>query len=297
MSGATSYGVVGLGNMGRGVAANLERAGLLHAVWDVVPAAVEACPVQLDTAARSLEAVAVCEVVLLVVPGSPEIAALFDQGLLEGGAAGRIFIDLTTSDPERTAQLAARAAAAGCAYLDAGMTGGAAGAAEGRLTLMMGGDEAAIERARPGLDAVASRIFPLGPVSAGHTMKLVHNMICHTILLATAEGLRAAEKAGIPLDRAVEVLNAGNARSFVSERRFPDHIVSGTFDGRSHVANLAKDLAMANEIFARLGQPAEFVSLTFRLLDIALESGMKAEDFTRLYPEFDVLVEKHKARF
>jgi 3-hydroxyisobutyrate dehydrogenase len=173
------------------------------------------------------------------------------------------------------------------------MTGGAAAATAGSLTLMIGGGAAALDRARPVLDAIAARLFHVGPSGAGHTMKLVHNMICHTIFLATAEGCRAAERAGIPLARAVEVLNAGNARSFVSERRFPDHVISGTFDGRSHVGNLAKDLAMAAALFHGLGQPSAYVTLTSDLLTDAMRLGLGAEDFTRLYLEYDRLAAPH----
>lgn len=284
-------GVVGLGNMGRGIASNLDRAGLLAAVWDINADALKSCGLS-ESVSYGLEAVASCEIILLVVPGSPQIADLFDAGLLSG-PADRVFVDLTTSDPKATRALASRAAQADAAYLDAGMTGGAAGAAAGTLTLMMGGDGSALLRARPILDRIAARIFHLGGSGTGHAMKLVHNMICHTIFLATTEGCRAAERAGIPLARAVEVLNAGNARSFVSERRFPDHIVSGKFDGRSHVGNLLKDLTMAAEFFCELGQPAAYVTLTSELLAIAGRLGMTSEDFTRLYEHYDRLVEMH----
>ena len=288
-------GVVGLGSMGRGIARNLDRAGLLAAVWDLDSRATSACQLS-DVVAHGLQKVAECDVILLVVPGSPQIDDLFDAGLLTGPAE-RVLVDLTTSDPKATRRLAARAAAlAGAAYLDAGMTGGAAGAAAGNLTLMVGGDEAAVERARPVLDRIATRIFHLGSSGTGHAMKLVHNMICHTIFLATAEGCRAAERAGIPLARAVEVINAGNARSFVSERRFPDHVISETFDGRSHVGNLAKDLAMAADFFSELGQPAAYVTLTSELLATARRFGLTSEDFTRLYPEYDRLAEAHQSK-
>ena len=287
-------GVVGLGNMGRGIARNLDRAGLLAAAWDINADALTSCGLS-ENVAYGLEAVASCEIILFVVPGSPQIAELFGAGLLSG-PSDRVFVDLTTSHPKATRALASRAAQAGAAYLDAGMTGGAAGAAAGTLTLMVGGDEIAFQRARPILDQIAARIFHLGGSGTGHTMKLVHNMICHTIFLATAEGCRAAERAGIPLARAVEVLNAGNARSFVSERRFPDHIVSGIFDGRSHVGNLQKDLMMAAELFSQLGQPSAYVTLTSQLLAIAGQLGMTSEDFTRLYEHYDRLVEMHSRR-
>lgn len=279
-------GVVGLGNMGRGIAANLDAAGMLAAVWDRDAAAMEGFP----GVARGIGRVAGCEVILLVVPGSVQIADLFDAGLLDG-PAGRVLVALTTSDPGATKQLAERAGAAGLALLDAGMSGGAAGAQSGKLTLMIGGGAAALAQARPALERIAAQIFHVGPPGAGHTMKLIHNMICHTIFLATAEGCRAAERAGIPLARAVEVLNAGNARSFVSERRFPDHIISESFDGRSAAGNLAKDLAMAATLFADLDQPSAYVTLTAGLLAEAGPLGLTDQDFTRLYPAYDRLVQ------
>jgi 3-hydroxyisobutyrate dehydrogenase len=283
----TSCAVVGLGAMGGGVAAKLDAAGSLHAVWDAHPPALDAYR---GGAARGLAAVAACDAILLVVPGSAEIEALLDEGLA-AGPPGRVLVDLTTSAPDATRRLAARAGEAGLRYLDAGMSGGAAGAAAGRLTLMVGGAEEALAQARPLLETIAARIFHVGPTGAGHAMKLAHNMVCHTIFLATAEGCRAAERAGVPLARAIEVMNAGNARSFVSERRFPDHIVSGTFDGRSRVANLAKDLAMAEAMFDDLGQPAPYVGLTASLLAAATGLGMAEEDFTRLYPAYDLLAD------
>ena len=283
--------VAGLGNMGRGIAANLAGAGLLATAWDPAPGAVAAAGLPDAVAAASPDALAAADTVLFAVPGSDEIAALAagPGGLFARARRGTVFVDLTTSAPERSHALAAAARAAGHGYLDAGMTGGASGAAKGRLTLMIGGDSETLARARPVLDAVAAQLFHVGPEGAGHSMKLVHNMICHTIFLATAEGCRAAQKAGIALEDAVAVLNAGNARSFVSERRFPDHIVSQSYDGRSSVSNLAKDLAMAETHFAELGQPAAYVALTAELLRRACDEGDPQADFTRLYPAYDAL--------
>ncbi|MEK9662532.1 MAG: NAD-binding protein, partial [Alphaproteobacteria bacterium] len=106
-------------------------------------------------------------------------------------------------------------------YLDAGMSGGATGADAGTLTLMIGGEKAAFDATRPLLDPIADleKIFYLGPSGAGHTMKLIHNMICHTCFLVTVEGGHMAEKAGIALDDMIAVVNASNARSYASEVR------------------------------------------------------------------------------
>ena len=165
------------------------------------------------------------------------------------------------------------------------------GADAGRLTLMVGGDAGAVARLQPVLAAIAGRVIHVGGSGAGHTVKLIHNMVCHSNFLALAEACRMAERAGLALPEVLEVINAGNARSFVSERRFPDHVLSGRFDGRSSIANLAKDLGMAAELAASLGQPSPYTALTTTLLQRAPEGGHDADDFTSIYPRYDALAE------
>jgi len=104
-------------------------------------------------------------------------------------------------------------------------------------------------------------------------MKIVHNLITHTNFLACSEAGRLAEAAGIELADMIKVFNKGNARSFISERRFPDHIMSETWDGRSRIYNLHKDVSMAVSLSKDVGSP---------------------QDFTRLYPALDDLVEQNK---
>jgi 3-hydroxyisobutyrate dehydrogenase len=140
------------------------------------------------------------------------------------------------------------------------------------------------------LEHIAGKIFHVGDTGAGHAMKLIHNMICHTIFLATGEGCRLAETLGIPLETAIAVINAGNARSFVSEQRFPNHVIPRTFDGRSHTANLAKDLAMAAALARQAGQPGPYSALAARLLGRAMEQGLGGVDFTRLYEHLPALM-------
>ncbi|GGK35634.1 NAD(P)-dependent oxidoreductase [Salinarimonas ramus] len=280
-------GVVGLGRMGAGIARVLDEAGLLHAVRDLDRTATAA----FGEARGRPEALHACDVLLFATPTTADIETVLDvePDLLQAVDEGRVLVDLTTSHPRDGRRLAARVAARGAGYLDAAMTGGAAAASSGTLTLMVGGEAAILERARPALDPIARTIVHVGPVGAGQTMKLVHNMICHTIFLATAEGCRAAERAGIPLETALAVINAGNARSFVSERRFPDHVLSGRFDGRSRVANLDKDLAMGADLIGEGGRAAPYARLATALLSAAREQGMAEEDFTRLYPHYDAL--------
>lgn len=286
-------GVIGLGRMGGGIARRLDVTGRLAGAWDAGEDARANARLSDHVAlAPPSDLARMCSAILFVLPGSAEIEECLTrpQGILSKEARGQILVDLTTSHPEATKRLAAIAASHGRAYLDAGMTGGAQAADEGRLTLMAGGPAAALDRVRPALDIIATRIFHLGPVGTGHLMKLVHNMICHTIFLATSEGCRMAERAGIRLSDAVEVLNAGNARSFISEARFPNHILSETFDGRSPVSNLAKDLAMAVEMQREMSFPGKYAALTERLLSRAVANGMADRDFTTLYQTMETLM-------
>ncbi len=193
--------------------------------------------------------------VIFVVPGSGQIDEVLGAMLAKAGP-DLIIWDFTTSDPVHTRRLAARAADAGIPYMDAGMTGGGAkGADEGTMTLMIGGDPDVLDRSRPVLEACAGELIHLGPSGAGHTMKVVHNLIAHTNFLTCSEAGHLAEAAGIDLSDMIRVFNAGNAHSFISERRFPDHILSGTWDGRSRIQNLHKDVGMAVALSEELGSP------------------------------------------
>ncbi len=290
-----NVGVIGLGQMGRGIALNLDKKERLALIWDVRPLGGEGFS-PAATFARPSVMGEKCDIVIFVVPSSKEIEAclLGPQGLLATDHPGQVIIDLTTSHPHDTARLVKMAKDRGRDYLDAGMTGGATAADAGKLALMFGGDAATLERCHAVLDAFATRIVLVGPSGAGHTMKLIHNMVCHANFFVLSEAGRLAERAGIHLKTAIEVINAGNGRSYISEARFPNHILSGTFDGRSRVANLAKDLGMAADFAAQLGQPGVFGPLTSSLLDRAMSEGLGERDFTTLYLEMDRLLEAER---
>ena len=283
-------GVVGLGNMGGGIARTLLRANVPLTVWDVDEDArlefIDNADVQICPPGQMAKQ---CKLMLFVVPGSQEIRACLNgkNGVLAQARSNLVLCDLTTSDPKVTLKLAKRAATKDVFYLDAGMSGGASGAEAGKLTLMVGGDVRAYKRATSFFEIIAAKIFYLGESGAGHTMKLVHNMVCHSIFLATAEGARMAEKAGITLKDAIDVFNAGNARSYISEARFPNHILSETWDAKSRIHNLHKDVGMAVDISQNLGHSSAIGEQTARFLDAAINLGMSETDFSRLYQNYD----------
>lgn len=283
---APRVGVVGLGQMGQGIARNLVAAGIAGRVTDARPDCAGGFPDH--WAATVADTMTAGEVTLFVVPTTADIAAV-----LEGVdiPKGHLVVDLTTSMPEAGRALASRLAERGVAYVDAAMSGGGAGASAGTLTLMVGGSEADMARLTPVFDVIADKVFHLGRVGSGQTMKLVHNMILHTTFLATCEGLWMARAAGLDAAEAVDVLNAGNARSYVSEVRFPRDILSGTMSCRSEVRNLAKDLAMADMLADDLGTAHPYGAMTAALLARAAgDLGMAELDFSHLFPEFPRLV-------
>jgi 3-hydroxyisobutyrate dehydrogenase len=291
---APSVGVVGLGQMGGGIARNLDKAGLLVGAYDVVPTAFAAQNFSERVANMTpAEIGRDCDVVLFVVPASPQIREVLSGqgGLLSAERRGQILCDLTTSNPPDTLELVELAKRAGRGYLDCGMSGGATGADQGTLTLFIGGDENEFARTRPALEPFTGKLLYLGPPGAGHAMKLVHNMILHTNFLATVEGCRILEDAGLDLAAVIEALNSGNARSYVTEIRFPRHILSGTWDARSYVSNLAKDLGMAVKYSHATGRPAVYGTLTSTILDRAIAQGRARDDFSLIYKYYDELID------
>lgn len=285
-------GVIGLGNMGGGVARNFCDAGFTTGVWDVSDDAL--APFRDRENARIMtpgEMAADGATLFYVVPATPEIEETLDgdDGVLATAAPGTVIFDLTTSFPDDTRRVAARAAEADVIYLDAAMSGGATGADAGTLTLMIGGDKSAFEASKPLLDAIAKNLFYLGDSGAGHAMKLIHNMVVHTIFLTNCEAGRMAEAAGISLGDMIEVFNHSNARSYASEFRFPLNILSEKWDARSRVYNLNKDLGMAVRFADSMGIDARYAKETLDFLGHAIDRGMAEKDYSLLYPEFDAI--------
>jgi 3-hydroxyisobutyrate dehydrogenase len=238
------------------------------------------------------------DVILFVVPTTKQILENLRgrDGILARAKKGLVIYDMTTSDPQDTRAAVKEAAKYGVIYLDAGTSGGPYKADTGKLLTMVGGDRDAFERTRHVLNDVCEHVFFVGPSGAGHTLKLLHNIVCHATTLATAEAGHMAERAGIALKDMIDVFNVSNARSYASEFRFPKHIVSKTWDGRSRIFNLHKDIKMGVALGKRLGADTTFSRATLHILDLAMAHGMAEDDHTLLYRDFDKFRAKSKGR-
>lgn len=242
---------LGLGAIGTPMAAHLARDFDLT-VWNrtATRAAQFAAEHGARAAASPREAAAGAEIVVTCLPASPEVEGLLagPDGLLAGLAAGALVVDCTSGSPAASRRIAERLAAAGVAFIDAPVSGGTNGAEAGTLTVMAGGESAAVERARPVLAAFAARIEHMGPVGTGHAMKAVNNALLGVNIVAFGEGLAALVKAGVPAAKAVQVLNMSSGRSFVSEALVPERVLTGAWPRTFRLALLHKDVGIAIDL-------------------------------------------------
>lgn len=286
-----AVGIIGLGNIGNGVAKAQAKAGKWPVyAWDYDDDKAQALA-GLDnlTIAPLKEMVGAVDVLLFVVPSTKEICMCLegDDGVFANAKPGLVIYDLTTSYPENTKAVCEEAKKFEISYLDAGTSGGPYKADTGQLLTMIGGDKEAFERTRSYLEPICDHIFYIGESGAGHTLKLLHNIICHVTTLATAEAGHMAESAGIPLKTMIDVFNVSNARSYSSEFRFPKHIISETWDGRSRIFNLHKDILMGEKLAVSLDTDHRYTSATLDILNKAMSIGMEESDYTLLYRDFD----------
>lgn len=294
-----AVGVIGLGNMGRGIACNIARSRFSLAVWDIDPKKRQIFKdMKGVTIAPPKEMAKFCNAILFLVPASPQIRECTDgsRGIFKNGRPGLILVDLTASDPRQTQQLAREAENRNIGYIDAGTSGGPKRADSGELLLMAGGDKDVFERSRRYLKVIATHIYHLGGSGAGHTLKLIHNNLTFAVFVATCEAGHQAERSGIGLTDMIEIFNRSNARSYATEERFPQHILSKKWDGRSSIDLLDKDLRLGLKMCRRTGASAGLTRATFRFVEKAIAAGMGGSDYTLLYRDYETIRSGRKTR-
>jgi 3-hydroxyisobutyrate dehydrogenase len=279
---------VGLGTMGQGMARNLAKAGFPLALATRTRAKAEALASELSAAGHDVraartpaEAARGADVAVSCVPDAPEVEEvhLGPDGTAASLSSGAVVIDSSTIAADRARGLAARLAGKGISFLDAPVSGGQKGAAEGTLTFFIGGEAAALERARPVLSAMGKRLTHLGPSGAGQLGKAVNQIIVAGNLLAVSEGMAFATRAGLPLRALHEALTAGAATSWALEvlgKKMMDRDFAPAFA----IKHQQKDLAIVLSSARASGVPLPGVALVHQLLS-ALEAEGRGEDGTQ----------------
>ncbi len=209
-------GVIGLGNIGGHVAANLVTDG-----HDVVVFDVDAGRAEGVAGARAVKSVAdvgaASEVTVLSLPTPTVVRQVADEWAATA-ASGAVLVDLSTNSPEVVRELGTRLTATGHHLVEAPLTGGAIGAERRMLSFMVGGDDDAVARVQPVVELLGRAFVHLGPLGLGNTMKLVNSLIVFTTTWVSLEGLSLAAKSGVPVQQAVEVLRTNGVANFYLDR-------------------------------------------------------------------------------
>ncbi|MDB6177121.1 NAD(P)-dependent oxidoreductase [Paracoccus sp. Z330] len=251
-----TVGVIGLGAMGAGMARTLSGGGFSVQAFDLAEEARAHMAQHGVTIAENASAVvAACDVIVLSLPLARHVQDIIDDAFAAGALAdaGKTVIDTSTSEADISRQLAARLSAAGHGFLDAPVSGGPQGAATGSLSMMIGGDAAAVAAAQPVLDALASKVIHVGASGAGNIAKLVNNMLVACHMLTTAEAMRLSEAAGLPAEDALRVINSATGRSAISEVHFPTWVLNNSLNSGFSAGLMRKDMRLALELAQQAG--------------------------------------------
>jgi 3-hydroxyisobutyrate dehydrogenase len=246
-------GFIGLGNMGGRMTRRLVDAGRPVLGYDVRTDLITSSGA--EPAGSLAEVASGSDILLMSLPDSPIVERVVEgpDGLLANGRSGQVIVDLSTASPDSTRRLHGLLAEREIGYLDAGISGGAAAAEKGQLTLMVGGSPEDLDRVRDVVAPFASKVFFCGPTGAGHTTKLLNNFLNAISLSATAEVMVAARKAGLDLATVLDVLNASSGVNFATMNRFPKIIHGDYLKGGLTNTLMLKDVTLYVELLAALG--------------------------------------------
>ena len=253
MADSPKTGMIGLGNMGGRIARRIHDGGFPIVGYDPSPAAVEQSGVV--AAASIAELVECSDVVFLSLRDSHVIEAVVygDDGLLASARDGQVVIDLSTADPGSSARIHGELGSKGVEFIDAGISGGAAGAERGTLVIMAGGSRAPLAALAAVFETFSSAVHHMGEPGSGHTTKVLNNFLNAIALAATAEAMVAGRKAGLDLAQLLDVLNHSTGVNFATLNRFPRVIEGDYLQGGLTNELMAKDMRLYLALLQRLG--------------------------------------------
>ena len=274
-----SVGFVGLGIMGRGMVQNLLDAGFPVRVWNRTTERMDPFVESGATAGSDpADVTAHAGIVITCVSDTPDVqeVILGARGVLAGAKAGSLVIDMSTISPSVTRKIAARLQEKGVHMLDAPISGGSEGAANGTLSIMIGGEAEQVERATPAFQAMGRTITHVGPTGAGQTVKLVNQIVVVVNMLAVGEGLLFAQAAGVDLQKTLDAITGGAAGSWMLANRGPQVIARDWRPGFM-IDLQQKDLRLALDAADEMGVPLLGTGTVFQLFRTLQKAGLGAE--------------------
>ncbi|SIQ62408.1 3-hydroxyisobutyrate dehydrogenase [Rhizobium sp. RU20A] len=238
------YGFIGLGNLGGHLAASLLRSGFDVVVHDRDPAAAERLITAGAVWADSAGALAGQSDAVLTCLPSPQVSNAVLNEILKAARPGLTWIEMSTLGRDEILRLAAKAAERGVTTMELPVTGGVHLAAQGKITMLAGGDKELIDRHRPALEAMGDQIFYMGPLGSAAVIKVITNMLAFIHLVADGEALMLAKRGGLDLAQAWRAIKASSGNSFVHETE-GQLILNGSYDVGFSMDLALKDLGFA----------------------------------------------------
>ena len=281
-----AIGFIGLGQMGAPMATNLLQAGHAVLAFDKqtsAGAALRAHPA-FGVAANALEIASATGTIILMLPDSQIVdQLLWADGFAARMRRGALLIDMGSSDPMHSRVNAEKLAALGIRFVDAPVSGGVKRAVTGKLAIMMGGEAAAVDAARPLLTALGDTLVHVGSAGAGHAVKALNNYVSAAGLLAVCEALTAAEKFGIDPKAVNQVINASSGKNNSTENKVEPYMLTRAFNSGFSLALMRKDVETAHSFIDAMETPGAFAKLCaahWREAEQGLDKGV---DHTAMY--------------
>ena len=285
---------IGLGHMGGGMAPNLAKAGHDVRAFDLVPEAVEkAVQGGCSSAGSAAEAVKEADVVITMLPAAQHVRAVFEKDVAPNAKPGTLLIDCSTIDVASAREVGAGLDELGFEFVDAPVSGGIAAAAGGSLTFMVGGSDAAFDKARPYLDPMAKAVIHAGHLGAGQAAKICNNMILGATMAATCEAFVLAQKLGLDLQTFFDISSKASGQSWSMTSYCPvpgvgpetpaDHDYEGGFAA----ALMLKDLKLAADAARNVGAYTPMGAEAEELFQRFVDRGGGSKDFSGIIKMID----------
>ena len=278
---AVKVGVIGLGAMGSGMAQSLRRSGFKVHVFDKRQSVVEAFVEEGgELCASPSDLAAICDVVVSVVVNAAQTEQVLfgDAGCVAAMRPGSVFVMCSTVDPAWSARMEARLRESGIYYLDAPISGGAAKAAAGNITMMTAGHPQAYAIAQPALDAMSQNVYRLGDVAgAGSKVKIINQLLAGVHIAAAAEAMALGLREGVDPEKLYEVITHSAGNSWMFENRMA-HVLAADYSPLSAVDIFVKDLGLVLDVARASKFPLPLSSTAHQMFMQASTAGYAAED-------------------
>jgi 3-hydroxyisobutyrate dehydrogenase len=289
-----TLGFIGIGAMGTPMTKRLIEAGYNVVAHDVNPNAMKrAKELGAGLATSPREIAERCNPIITMLPKSKDVekVVLGSNGIIEGVKEGGILIDMTTSYPLSTKKIAEELKKKGVRMLDAPVSGGVVGAENGTLSIMVGGDSDLVERYKTLFMIMGKNVVHMGELGSGHTMKSVNNFLSGCTVTATSEALAIATKAGLSPKKVIEVLQVSSGRSWATDFKFPNYVLTRNFNDGFRLELLEKDLQIFTKLAQDLKAPAFIANIVMQIVSLASSQGYSKRGHTSIAEFIEKLAE------